>query len=168
MDEFSQYPQHGGDAVYSAHVKRFGEIEESLSKLRERVSIMESTQAQLVEGVSNFRDFQVTARDFFARADERARTEEAFHNRRDQEIKDAFILRHQENVAKLSEIGAGLNKKTLIWNIAGVLVGITAIVVAVCIAIMTARSAHLTDLRKLFVEGNHPQVYAVSTLPNMR
>lgn len=134
----------------------------------ERLGTLETRMNRVEEGVANFKSFQIDARDFFARADERARTEEAFHNRRDQEIKDAFNLRHQENVAKLSEIGAGLNKKTLIWNIAGVVVGITAIVVAVCIAIMTARSAHLTDLRKLFVEGNHPQVYAVSNLPNMR
>ena len=151
MDEFSQYPQHGGDAVYSAHVKRFGEIEESLGKLRERVSSMESTQAQLVEGVSNFRDFQVTARDFFSRADERAKNLEAFHNKRDQEIKDAFNKRHEENVEKLTEISATVSKKSLWWNIAAVLVACAALVAMIFFGWLGLKVSHITDLHQLLL-----------------
>ena len=44
------------------------------------------------EGIANFRAFQVDARDFFSRADERATAEMTFHNQRDQEIKDALAV----------------------------------------------------------------------------
>lgn len=42
-------------------------------------------------GVANFREFQVDARDFFSRADERAISEEMQRNRRDQKIKETLI-----------------------------------------------------------------------------
>ena len=56
---------------------------ERFGRLEERMNVVE-------EGVSNFRNFQVDARDFFSRADERARTEIEFRNKRDREIKDAL------------------------------------------------------------------------------
>ena len=58
---------------------------ERFGRLEERMNVVE-------EGVSNFRNFQVDARDFFSRADERARTEMEFHNKRDREIKDALAV----------------------------------------------------------------------------
>lgn len=42
------------------------------------------------QGVSNFREFQADARDFFSRADERAKNEAAHRNQRDEEIKSTL------------------------------------------------------------------------------
>jgi hypothetical protein len=45
---------------------------------------------KLEEGVSNFRAFQVEAREFFTESKTRAKAEMEFHNLRDQQIKDAL------------------------------------------------------------------------------
>ena len=57
------------------------------------------------EGVSNFREFQVDARDFFSRADERAKDEEKHRNKRDQEIKDTLAERDARLNRRLVIIG---------------------------------------------------------------
>ena len=144
------------------HDDRLEDLEAEVRGLREwKVGIMIEHET-LKAGVSNFRSFQVDARDFFTRADERAKNEESFHNKRDQEIKDAFEKRHLENTERLDGISAGISKKTLIWNIAGVLVGIAAIVVAVCICYLTMKSSHTTDLRQLFLHSRSAQVLSYS------
>lgn len=53
------------------------------------------------EGVSNFRQFQTKGLDFFSRSDERAITEQQFHNKRDQEIKDALLAHNSRQTFML-------------------------------------------------------------------
>ena len=132
-----------------------------MAEAPERLGKLEWRMDRVEEGVSNFRQFQVDARSFFDRADERARTEEAFHNRRDQEIKDAFNLRHQENVDKLSEISAGISKKTLIWNIAGVFVGIAALIISVLGIMFAVKMTHTSDLHQLFLHSRSVPVLSL-------
>ena len=146
-----------------------------MAEAPERLGKLEWRMDRVEEGVSNFRQFQVDARSFFDRADERARTEEAFHNRRDQEIKDAFNLRHQENVDKLSEISAGISKKTLIWNIAGVFVGIAALIISVLGIMFAVKMTHTSDLQQLFLHSRSVPVLSLmhqapqeSRIPPMR
>ncbi len=69
------------------------------------------------EGVSNFRNFQGDARDFFSRADERARVEMEFHNKRDQEIKDALLAANSK-----------LNTRI---GIASLIVGVLLVILAI-------------------------------------
>ena len=69
------------------------------------------------EGVANFRSFQADARDFFSRADERAQVEAEFHNKRDQEIKDALL-----------EANSKLNARI---GIASLIVGVLLVILAI-------------------------------------
>ena len=68
------------------------------------------------EGVSNFREFQVDARDFFSRADERAKDEEKQRNKRDQEIKDTLTERDARLNRRLVIIGLLISALAL-WPI---------------------------------------------------
>jgi hypothetical protein len=54
-----------------------------------KIGKLETRMDKVEEGVSNFRAFQVEARDFFTRSDERAKAEQKFHDKRDAEIKEA-------------------------------------------------------------------------------
>lgn len=98
---------------------------------------------------------------------------EEFQNKRDEEIKEDLKLKHQENTDKLSEVSAQISKKTLIWNVAGVFVGITAVLVAVLSVWMMVKLSKVGDLNHLFV-GAHQPIYTVSnrpqvsTIPSMR
>jgi hypothetical protein len=83
-------------------------------------------------------------------------------NKRDQEIKDAMVVRHQENVDKLGEVSAQIGRKTLIWNIAGVGLTLAALVVAVVGVLVAARLLRSGDLRPLFLRNGNPAVYAVT------
>ena len=44
-----------------------------------KIGKLETRMDKVEEGVSNFRAFQVEARDFFTRSDERAKAEQKFH-----------------------------------------------------------------------------------------
>ena len=72
---------------------------------RSKVAVLESRMNRVEEGVSNFREFQVDARDFFSRADERAKDEEKHRNKRDQEIKDTLAERDARLNRRLVIIG---------------------------------------------------------------
>ena len=145
MAEFPQH-QHGSDAVYSAHTERFGQIEARLGGLEQRVSRMEPVQEALVEGVSNFRDFQRDGRDFFARADERAKNEKAFHEKRDSEIKADMLLRHQENQEKLGAVGSKI-------NMIGLWVAILSLLTMAFFGWLGMKAAHASDLHELFLHS---------------
>ena len=88
-------------------------------------------------GVSNFREFQSEARDFFSRSDERAKTEKAFHEKRDKEIKDA--LQEQQDTVKLAldKDNTKTAKRSVVWQIAGVFVSAAAVCVAILAIVIT-------------------------------
>jgi hypothetical protein len=93
----------------------------------ERLAALETKMGRVEEGVSNFREFQSEARDFFSRADERAQNETAFHNLRDQEIKDALEARDKVLNRRLVIIGLILSILAL-WPIIkdmGIRIGIS-------------------------------------------
>jgi hypothetical protein len=54
-----------------------------------KIGKLETRMDRVEEGVANFRAFQVDARDFFTRSDERALVEQRFRDKRDEEIKEA-------------------------------------------------------------------------------
>lgn len=56
----------------------------------ERTGRLEERVNKLEEGVSNFRAFQVEAREFFTEIRTQKKAEIEFHNTRDQQIKDAL------------------------------------------------------------------------------
>ena len=89
----------------------------------ERLGVLESRMDKVEEGVANFRTFQVDARDFFSRADERAKNEKAFHELRDKEIKTALEKANQVITEKLG-------RRSLAWVVAGVLVAIASLCIA--------------------------------------
>lgn len=89
-------------------------------ELPERVAILENQMDRVEEGISNFRSFQVEAREFFTRADERAKAEMAFHNTRDREIKDTLALSNQRTNFLMLIIAA----LSLIAAVAGVFIGV--------------------------------------------
>lgn len=61
-----------------------------MSDLGERIAVLETRMNTVEEGVSNFRDFQKDARDFFTRSDERAkhRTEQEAEEKEQADKKD--------------------------------------------------------------------------------
>lgn len=126
----------------------------------ERIVALEGKMDRVEEGIANFRDFQSDARDFFSRADERAKTEKEFHNRRDAEIKEAMEARHQENADKLNLIESQIGKKTLLWTAAGVTLTLAGLVIAVLSIWVAVKLAHVGDLRQLFLHSNVPALYA--------
>ena len=69
-------PEEGIQRMAVSPAERTGRLEERVDKLE--------------EGVSNFRAFQVEAREFFTESKTRAKAEMEFHNLRDQQIKDAL------------------------------------------------------------------------------
>ena len=68
----------------------------------ERLGILENRMDRVEEGVANFRQFQVDARDFFTEHRTNELRREEFQNKRDQEIKDTLIQRHQKTDTKMN------------------------------------------------------------------
>ena len=141
------------------------EAPEGLGKLEWRMDRVE-------EGVANFRDFQKDAREFFTRADERAKAEKTFHDLRDKENKERMDERHRQNQeklavveAKVAETSAGISRKTLVWNIAGVLVGIAAVIVSLVGIWAAMKMTHTSDLRKLIISEHVRSLYAGTQKP---
>ena len=123
-DKFPQHLQHGGDAVYAAHVKKFGEIEESLGKLRERVSSMEATQGTLVEGVSNFREFQFVVRDYIAEQRTLATERKEQLEKHESAVKDALTENNNLATRRDNRIMAWIAFVTVVLLAIGCVVGV--------------------------------------------
>ena len=100
-------------------------------------------------------------KDFIKEHTIREQEHEKFQNKRDQEIKDAMLARHEENKEKLDNLNTKMGKKTLIWNIAGVFVAIAALVVAGLGIWIAVRLAKISDLQNLFQPDRQGQVYAI-------
>jgi hypothetical protein len=66
------------------------EIQQMAISSAERTGRLEERVNKLEEGVSNFRAFQVEAREFFTENRTQRKSEMEFHNTRDQQIKDAL------------------------------------------------------------------------------
>ena len=73
--------------------ERIKEVDDSLRKLTNTVStfvaVTDLRVKRVEEGVSNYIKFMAEAQDFFTYARAKAETEEKFHNKRDEEIRDA-------------------------------------------------------------------------------
>lgn len=91
--------------MVSDHIGRIGALEKEVQIFREWRAGVVIEHETLLEGVANFRSFQNDAREFFHRADERAKTEKEFHNTRDAEIKEAMEARHRDNAFRFNVIG---------------------------------------------------------------
>jgi hypothetical protein len=117
------------------------------------------------EGVSNFRSFQVDARDFFGRADERAKTEMEFHNKRDQEIKDALAAANENMNREIANAGLKAAQRSVWWTAAAVcatLAGVCVALLAIVATVYLAKHATLEPF-ELFRHLKESGVYTVSS-----
>ena len=73
-----------------------------MPEIPERIAVLENRMNRVEEGVSNFRDFQADARDFFTEHRTNELRREEFQNKRDQEIKDTLTQRHQKTDTKIN------------------------------------------------------------------
>jgi hypothetical protein len=76
-----------------------------LPDVGERLGRLEERMNRVEQGVSNFREFQADARDFFSRADERAKNEAVHRNRRDEEIKSTLAASDRKMNRRLGFAG---------------------------------------------------------------
>ena len=98
------------------------------------------------EGVANFRDFQQEARNYFTEARTRAATEKLFHEKRDKEIKEAL----QTSNDKLNQ---NISKRSLLWQVVGVLVAIMAVAVSIAAFCATVYIARHTEVEPIKIFG---------------
>ena len=142
------------------HIGRIGALEKEVQILKEWKAGIMIQHETLLEGVADFRDFQMDAREFFHRADERAKTEKDFHNQRDREIKNAIDERHVEN--------KGRQDRLMLWvALLTLVVGIIAAGVAWMAYLDTKAKIEkgLLKLPKITLSDSIERVYAKSQQP---
>jgi hypothetical protein len=129
---------------YETFLRRFVAQDDKISALERKMAAVETNQAMLIQGVANFRDFQAEGRDFYSRSDERSIAEKEFHNKRDQEIKDALMAHN--------------NRQTLMLALLMVIVAALGIILAIPPAI---KALHDTGIHfpKIFTLTAPQQAY---------
>ena len=113
-------------------------------------------------------------KDFIKAHEVREKEHERFQNLRDQENKDAMLVRHEENQTKLDELNAKVSKKTLLWTAAAVAVGLASLLVIILTVYVMVKLSKTSDLRQLLPRDKQGMVYSVesapqsATIPSMR
>jgi hypothetical protein len=118
----------------------------------ERLGRLEERMDRVEAGVSNFRGFQAEARDFFTESRTRAAVEMQFHNKRDQEIKEALKISNDERNESLAKVGLAVAKKSLLWNVVGGLLGMAALaigIMAIAVTLYVAKHADTEPIKLL-------------------
>lgn len=87
------------------------------------------------------------------------------HQRREQDRREDAEDQHRITIAEIQRVGNRVARKSLVWNIAGVMVGLASLCIAVLAIIVAVKIAHGASIQKIFVSGDHPRVYADSSLP---
>jgi hypothetical protein len=109
---------------------------------------LEQRMDRVEEGVANFRDFQLTARDFFTRS-----------TTLEKEREEQQQNRHRENQEKIQQVSNQIGRKTLWWTAAGVsltLAGIVIAILGIWVMIRLSKSTNLNEF--LRSQANLPVV----------
>lgn len=99
------------------------------------------------DGVANFRDFQMMARDFFTRSTTLERERE-----------DQQRQRHQENQQKIQQVSNQIGKKTLWWTAAGVSLTLAGIIISILGIMVAIGLTHSTTLKQFISHGDDPVI----------
>ena len=133
-----------------------------ITELRGRMRSVEAGVSNYVAFMKEQRTVNAEVRDFITRTDTRATAEIDFHNRRDQEIKDALAKANQDIMSKIAQEGLGVAKKSLMATVAQGAIALAALMVSILAAMGTAYLYHHSEVEplNLFAPQFNGQVYS--------
>ena len=140
---------------YQAFVERFMALDKQLDGLEHTVTQLETTQGTLVEGVSNFREFQTTVREFIT--DYRAREDE---RKKMLDLQQKAVTEHLDYAESTS---SNRNRQIMTFlTIIGTVVALVGVLVGILVYLHTLEDTNkgLIKIPVIHASESGEQVYS--------